>query len=211
MVLLSRHRLHGPRRGSQVSCTRAATCPCCRAASSTIAGRWCWRRTASIASWRRGRRRRFARSRTRPTSFAGSASRRSSAKAAWGRRRWQACEEQGCVYLHGIGGAAQIYARCVEGVTLSFSRKVRQSRSGVADCGSRTSPPSSPWTPMAGRCIRRSADTSKGRLEAGSGRRLSVTHVRSCQLRRWYGRVHRRILAVATSSRKALLVPFPIG
>lgn len=28
----------------------------------------------------------------------------------------KACQEHGCVYLHGIGGAAQIYARCVEKV-----------------------------------------------------------------------------------------------
>jgi tartrate dehydratase beta subunit/fumarate hydratase class I family protein len=28
----------------------------------------------------------------------------------------QACREHGCVYLHAIGGAAQIYAQCVERV-----------------------------------------------------------------------------------------------
>ena len=33
-----------------------------------------------------------------------------------GAKTLQACKDHGCVYLHGIGGAAQIYARCVEQV-----------------------------------------------------------------------------------------------
>jgi fumarate hydratase class I len=37
-------------------------------------------------------------------------------KGGMGARTLQACQEHGCVYLHGIGGAAQIYARCVEQV-----------------------------------------------------------------------------------------------
>jgi fumarate hydratase class I len=35
-------------------------------------------------------------------------------KGGMGPKTLQACKEHGCVYLHGIGGAAQIYARCVE-------------------------------------------------------------------------------------------------
>jgi fumarate hydratase class I len=37
-------------------------------------------------------------------------------KGGMGPKTLQACREHGCVYLHAIGGAAQIYARCVEGV-----------------------------------------------------------------------------------------------
>jgi fumarate hydratase class I len=37
-------------------------------------------------------------------------------KGGMGPRTLQACKDFGCVYLHGIGGAAQIYARCVESV-----------------------------------------------------------------------------------------------
>jgi fumarate hydratase class I len=37
-------------------------------------------------------------------------------KGGMGPKTLQACKEHGCVYLHGIGGAAQIYARCVEKV-----------------------------------------------------------------------------------------------
>ncbi len=37
-------------------------------------------------------------------------------KGGMGPKTLQACRDYGCVYLHAIGGAAQIYARCVEGV-----------------------------------------------------------------------------------------------
>src|SRR5260221_1123610 len=37
-------------------------------------------------------------------------------KGGMGLKTLQACKDYGCVYLHGIGGAAQIYARCVEEV-----------------------------------------------------------------------------------------------
>ncbi len=37
-------------------------------------------------------------------------------KGGMGPKTLQACKDYGCVYLHGIGGAAQIYARCVERV-----------------------------------------------------------------------------------------------
>jgi fumarate hydratase class I len=37
-------------------------------------------------------------------------------KGGMGAKTLQACKEHGCVYLHAIGGAAQIYARCVEQV-----------------------------------------------------------------------------------------------
>ena len=35
-------------------------------------------------------------------------------KGGMGPRTQKACQEHGCVYLHGIGGAAQIYARCIQ-------------------------------------------------------------------------------------------------
>lgn len=37
-------------------------------------------------------------------------------KGGMGPKTLQACKDYGCVYLHGIGGAAQVYARCVESV-----------------------------------------------------------------------------------------------
>src|SRR5262245_59942366 len=37
-------------------------------------------------------------------------------KGGMGPKTLEACKKHGCVYLHAIGGAAQIYARCVEGV-----------------------------------------------------------------------------------------------
>ena len=37
-------------------------------------------------------------------------------KGGMGPKTSHACKDFGCVYLHAIGGAAQIYARCVEGV-----------------------------------------------------------------------------------------------
>ncbi len=37
-------------------------------------------------------------------------------KGGMGAKTLQACKDHGCVYLHAIGGAAQIYARCVEQV-----------------------------------------------------------------------------------------------
>ncbi len=37
-------------------------------------------------------------------------------KGGMGPKTLKACQEHGCVYLHGIGGAAQIYAACVEKV-----------------------------------------------------------------------------------------------
>src|SRR5438477_3630400 len=37
-------------------------------------------------------------------------------KGGMGARTQKACQENGCVYLHAIGGAAQIYAQCVQRV-----------------------------------------------------------------------------------------------
>jgi fumarate hydratase class I len=37
-------------------------------------------------------------------------------KGGMGAKTLEACKEHGCVYLHAIGGAAQIYARCVKSV-----------------------------------------------------------------------------------------------
>ncbi len=44
-------------------------------------------------------------------------------KGGMGPKTSQACREHGCVYLHAIGGAAQIYARCIEGVDAVFLRQ----------------------------------------------------------------------------------------
>jgi len=37
-------------------------------------------------------------------------------KGGMGAKTQKACQENGCVYLHGIGGAAQIYAQCIQRV-----------------------------------------------------------------------------------------------
>jgi fumarate hydratase class I len=37
-------------------------------------------------------------------------------KGGMGPKTLKACQDHGCVYLHGIGGAAQIYAQCVQSV-----------------------------------------------------------------------------------------------
>ena len=37
-------------------------------------------------------------------------------KGGMGEKTRKACQDYGCVYLHAIGGAAQIYAQCVERV-----------------------------------------------------------------------------------------------
>jgi len=37
-------------------------------------------------------------------------------KGGMGAKTQKACQDHGCVYLHAIGGAAQIYARCVQRV-----------------------------------------------------------------------------------------------
>ena len=37
-------------------------------------------------------------------------------KGGMGDQTQKACEDYGCVYLHAIGGAAQIYAQCVQRV-----------------------------------------------------------------------------------------------
>ncbi len=44
-------------------------------------------------------------------------------KGGMGPKTLQACAEQGCVYLHAIGGAAQIYARCVTGVPAVYLKQ----------------------------------------------------------------------------------------
>jgi len=44
-------------------------------------------------------------------------------KGGMGPKTLEACREHGCVYLHGIGGAAQIYARCVESVGAVYLRQ----------------------------------------------------------------------------------------
>ena len=38
-------------------------------------------------------------------------------KGGMGPRTLEACAKHGCVYLHAIGGAAQVYAQCVTDVT----------------------------------------------------------------------------------------------
>jgi fumarate hydratase class I len=44
-------------------------------------------------------------------------------KGGMGSKTLQACQEHGCVYLHAIGGAAQIYAQCVEKVPTVYLKQ----------------------------------------------------------------------------------------
>jgi fumarate hydratase class I len=44
-------------------------------------------------------------------------------KGGMGPKTLKACQDHGCVYLHAIGGAAQIYARCVEEVPRVFLKQ----------------------------------------------------------------------------------------
>jgi fumarate hydratase class I len=44
-------------------------------------------------------------------------------KGGMGAKTLQACQEHGCVYLHAIGGAAQIYAQCVEEVPTVYFKE----------------------------------------------------------------------------------------
>src|SRR4030095_15025045 len=37
-------------------------------------------------------------------------------KGGMGEKTQEACQDYGCVYLHAIGGAAQIYAQCIQKV-----------------------------------------------------------------------------------------------
>ncbi len=44
-------------------------------------------------------------------------------KGGMGPKTLEACKQHGCVYLHAIGGAAQIYAKCIEGVDDVFLKQ----------------------------------------------------------------------------------------
>lgn len=44
-------------------------------------------------------------------------------KGGMGQKTLEACKKFGCVYLHGIGGAAQIYAQCVKSVPRVFLKE----------------------------------------------------------------------------------------
>jgi fumarate hydratase class I len=44
-------------------------------------------------------------------------------KGGMGAKTLQACQQHGCVYLHAIGGAAQIYAQCIEEVPTVYLKE----------------------------------------------------------------------------------------
>jgi fumarate hydratase class I len=44
-------------------------------------------------------------------------------KGGMGAKTLKACQDFGCVYLHAIGGAAQVYARCIKGVDDVFLKQ----------------------------------------------------------------------------------------
>ena len=46
-------------------------------------------------------------------------------KGGMGERTLAACQEQGCVYLHAVGGAAQVLAECIKSVRKPNSLMIR--------------------------------------------------------------------------------------
>ena len=85
-------------------------------------------------------------------------------KGGMGAKTLQACQEHGCVYLHAIGGAAQIYARCVESVGNVY---LKQFGSPEAVWELRVKDfPAVVTMDAHGRSLHQEvADTSKGRLQ----------------------------------------------
>ncbi len=85
-------------------------------------------------------------------------------KGGMGAKTLAACQEHGCVYLHAIGGAAQIYARCVEGVDAVY---LKQFGSPEAVWQLRVKDfPAVVTMDAHGRSLHQEiADTSKGRLQ----------------------------------------------
>jgi fumarate hydratase class I len=86
-------------------------------------------------------------------------------KGGMGAKTLQACKEHGCVYLHAIGGAAQIYARCVESVGSVYLKEEFGSPEAVWELRVKDFP-SVVTMDAHGRSLHQEvADESKGRLQ----------------------------------------------
>jgi fumarate hydratase class I len=86
-------------------------------------------------------------------------------KGGMGAKTLQACRDRGCVYLHAIGGAAQIYARCVESVGSVYLKEKFGSPEAVWEMRV-TDFPAVVTMDAHGRSLHQEvADESKGRLQ----------------------------------------------
>jgi fumarate hydratase, class I len=86
-------------------------------------------------------------------------------KGGMGAKTLQACRDHGCVYLHGIGGAAQIYARCVEQVEGVHLKEKFGSPEAVWMLRVKDFPAVVTMDAHGRSLHQEVADTSKGRLE----------------------------------------------
>ena len=85
-----------------------------------------------------------------------------------GPKTLAACREHGCVYLHGIGGAAQIYARCVEEVPNVYLKEQFGSPEAVWELRVKDFPAVVTMDAHGRSLHAEVADDSKGRLAAVS-------------------------------------------
>jgi fumarate hydratase class I len=86
-------------------------------------------------------------------------------KGGMGPKTLQACQEHGCVYLHAIGGAAQIYARCVEKVEGVYLKEEFGSPEAVWVLKVKDFPAVVTMDAHGRSLHQEVADTSKGRLQ----------------------------------------------
>ena len=86
-------------------------------------------------------------------------------KGGMSAKTLQACKDHGCVYLHAIGGAAQIYARCVEGVEGVYLKEKFGSPEAVWVLRVKDFPAVVTMDAHGQSLHREVAETSKGRLQ----------------------------------------------
>jgi fumarate hydratase class I len=87
-------------------------------------------------------------------------------KGGMGAKTLAACKEHGCVYLHGIGGAAQIYAQCVRRVPRVFLKENFGSPEAVWEMEVEHFPAVVTMDSHGRSLHQEVADDSKGRLQA---------------------------------------------
>jgi fumarate hydratase class I len=87
-------------------------------------------------------------------------------KGGMGAKTLAACKEHGCVYLHAIGGAAQIYAQCVERVPRVFLKEQFGSPEAVWELQVKHFPAVVTMDAHGRSLHQEIADESKGKLQA---------------------------------------------
>jgi fumarate hydratase class I len=86
-------------------------------------------------------------------------------KGGMGAKTLQACRDHGCVYLHAIGGAAQIYARCVDSVGSVYLKEKFGSPEAVWELRVQDFPAVVTMDAHGRSLHQEVADESKGRLQ----------------------------------------------